>query len=242
MPKLSKYRRELTPQRPVIKPLRSRRARRGLESRERLPRAMSITRRVYHLADSKSVELARSAYGVRAHVIECQPVTDTQPMGKHGHGANTVDGIACRAPYAAGLKTLRPREVERAFHIQNVWMNLLMVEQDAVERSVNSIIDVVYGKNPDLVHGMHKQWTRTHNRRLVVLLVFDFWRCFIRKWGTTSDDIRGKAESSGDKIPTRFGDDPETCVIGKMELDSVTEDARRRFESGIFKTTTDIQK
>lgn len=77
MPKLSKYGRELTPQRPAIIPLHSRRARRGLESRERLPRAMSITRRVYHLADCKSIELARSAYSVRAHVVECQPVADT---------------------------------------------------------------------------------------------------------------------------------------------------------------------
>jgi len=146
MPKLSKYRCDLTPQRPANIPLRSRRARRGLESRERLPRAMSITRRVYHLADRKSVELARSAYGVRAHVIECQPVTDTQSIRKHGHRANTVDGIACWTPYAAGSKALRRREVERASHIQNVWMNLLMVEQDAIERSVHTIIDVVYGE------------------------------------------------------------------------------------------------
>jgi len=89
---------------------------------------------------------------------------------------------------------------------------------------------------------MHKQWTHTHERRLIVPFIFDFCRRSIRKWGTTSDDICGKAESSRDKIPPRLGDDSESCTIGKMEIESITEDARRRFECGILKTTTNVLK
>lgn len=112
---------------------------------EHLPHlaAPHTSTRIDDVANLEAVELAGRANGVGAHVVEAQPIAHLQALGQHRLGGNTVDRIAGRSPNARNSLGLGRRDVEGVVHRQDVWVDNLMVEQDAVERAIYAIVDVV---------------------------------------------------------------------------------------------------
>ena len=102
------------------------------------------------VADLEAIELACSPDRICAHVVESKPIPDLEGSRKHGLGRYTVDGIAGRSPYAAHMGGLRSRNVEGPVHGENVWVDDLVVEEDAIECSVDPIVDVICDHNPSI--------------------------------------------------------------------------------------------
>jgi hypothetical protein len=105
--------------------------------------AAARARRVHDVRDLKSIEAARGAARVRAHLREPEPVADGERGGQRRGGRNAVDTITRRAPHAASALCGRWRDVEGAAERENVRDRVLMVEEDAVEGTVDAIVDVV---------------------------------------------------------------------------------------------------
>lgn len=106
-------------------------------------RAARPTRGVDHLADLEAIELASGADSVRAHVVESKPVPDLEVGWEHRLRGHAVDRIARRTPNAAHVLRLRRRDVERTIHGQHIRMLDLVIKQDAVERPIDTIVDVI---------------------------------------------------------------------------------------------------
>ena len=104
--------------------------------------------RVHDVAELKSVELARGAHSVGTHVVETEPVSHLQPDRKLRLRANAVDRVACRTPDAAELCRLVLCDMERSSNGKHVWVNDLVIEKDAVESTVDAVIDIVYSRTP----------------------------------------------------------------------------------------------
>lgn len=100
-----------------------------------------------HLATFKPVELARSADRVSTHIAEPKPVPDHE-VGRQGSGgADTIYGIAGRAPNTAqGLcNFVWVNWSSQIFPQRNdVGMDVLVIKHDAVECAVHTIVDVIY--------------------------------------------------------------------------------------------------
>jgi hypothetical protein len=99
-----------------------------------------------HSTALKPIELTGRTDGVSAHVPEAQPVSHDEVHRKVSYGANTIDGITSWPPDAAcclrnfaGID--RPGEVFTEGN--DVRVNVLVIEHDTVERSVNPIIYVI---------------------------------------------------------------------------------------------------
>jgi len=61
-------------------------------------------RRINHLTNLKPVKLARRTHGVRAHIVEPEPVANLERAGQLRRGADAVDRVARGAPDAAGVQ------------------------------------------------------------------------------------------------------------------------------------------
>lgn len=118
----------------------------GSEPHKRLPNlgGADTSRRINHIADLESVELARRTNGIGTHIVEAEPVPNLQPARQHRLRRNAIDGVACRAPDAADVRRLRVRNMERAVHREHIRLHDLVIEQDTVEGTVYAIIDVIY--------------------------------------------------------------------------------------------------
>ena len=120
-----------------------RRGRYSLEDPACLRRARPASRRVGHMADLEPVELTGRAQCVRSHVIKTKPISYPERSRQQRHWAHAINRIAGGPPDAARVQRLGRRDVERPVEGQDVWVHLLMIEQDAVEGTVHAVIDVV---------------------------------------------------------------------------------------------------
>lgn len=93
----------------------------------------------------ETVELAGSTNGVGPHVGPAQPITNTQVLGgQQGAFAHLVDGVAGGTPDGARFsgyvsRVADPLTVER----EELGVNLLMVEHDAIEGAIDTIVDII---------------------------------------------------------------------------------------------------
>jgi hypothetical protein len=101
------------------------------------------SRGVDHVAELEPVELARRANRICPHVIKAEPVPDPKRARQCRLGRDTINGIAGRAPHTAENLGFGGRDMKRSVERQYIWMNDLMIEEDAVERPIHPIIDVV---------------------------------------------------------------------------------------------------
>ena len=113
-----------------------------------------------------SVEFAGCTHSVSTHLAPAQPVTDLETSGKRHDLTDTVDRVAGRAPDRGLLHSTvahRGAQVDGKRHVrwrrsqkswdrglqrvrdgQGVRVNDLVIEHDAVEGSVDAIVDVVW--------------------------------------------------------------------------------------------------
>jgi len=117
----------------------------GSERREHIADLSSecTSSRVHNVAQLKAVELTRGAHSVRSHAVETEPVSNLQSDRKLRLGTDAVDRVAGWPPDAAKLRGLVLSNMERSSDGKYVWTNDLVIEKDAVERSVDAVIDVV---------------------------------------------------------------------------------------------------
>lgn len=104
--------------------------------------------RVPDLGPPEAIELARGADRVGAHVLPQEPVTDLETLGWQPRaGCDEVDRVARRSPNGArlelALKPCRYLVVECVAEGKYSRMHDLVVEQDAVERAVDAVVDII---------------------------------------------------------------------------------------------------
>ena len=112
----------------------------------RLRRALASTGGVHDGTKRETVELASGTDGVGPHIVEGKPVTDGERGGQPRCGGDTVDAIARRPPHAcsAHVRSNIRGVMERAAESKHARMHNLMVEHDAVEGTIDALIDVVW--------------------------------------------------------------------------------------------------
>lgn len=101
---------------------------------------------IHNLANFEPVEATGSAHRICAHIIESEPIAYLQGGRQRRLGRDTVNAVAGRAPDGRKMLRLRGRDVEGVAHRQDIWVDDLVVEEDAVERAVHPIVDVVYAQ------------------------------------------------------------------------------------------------
>lgn len=68
--------------------------------------------RVNDVADFEAVELARCADGIRTHIVEGEPITNTQRIRQSYLRADTIHGVTGWSPNATGCLRLGGRHVK----------------------------------------------------------------------------------------------------------------------------------
>lgn len=112
----------------------------------RLRRTLASTCGVHDSAEREAVELARGADGVSTHIIERQPVADGKRGGQSRCGGHAINAVTRWPPHACDPRSGSDvrGDVERAAECEHARMDHLMVEHDAVESTINTLVDVVY--------------------------------------------------------------------------------------------------
>ena len=148
----------------------------------------------------EAVEARSRALGVRAHVLEVEPVVDVQDLGEGARRGDHVDAVAGGAPdgvldHGRGVVAGASDIVQDVVAVlQDAWHGVLVVEDDAREVAVDAIVHVEHvGRGAERGVGH----------------------------GAARDHMAGQREGRGNEVPAGLADDAhrgrEVLVQGSGE-------------------------
>lgn len=173
----------------------------------------------------ETIERGRRAHGVGTHIFKVQPIALIQRGVELDALGDAVDAIAGRSPDAV-LDCIGIRGGRSGFRIEEETLSgakdlgnrMLMVEHDAAEVAVHSIIDVEHVAGPVGVR---------------LLLAND----------SAGNDVACEGEDRRGIVTAGLSDEVDSRVRGEIIIESVTEHSSHVLEAGVAaETAANIQR
>lgn len=186
----------------------------------------------------EAVEGGGRALGVGAHVLEVQPVANIEDLAEADALGDAINAVASGTPDAVLNGVLRRRLVSRnrvvhgtTASTEDLGHRVLVVEHDAAEVSVQTIVDVDHIAGIAVVHGsvVAHGGVRDGDSRAVLD-------------GAASNDVAGKGECRGSVVATRLSDEVDTGMGREVLVKGSAQDTSHRLERLVTaETSTNIK-
>lgn len=187
----------------------------------------------------EAVEGGGRTLGVGTHVLEVQPVANIENLAEANALGDAINAVASGTPDAVLNGVLRRRLVgsNRVVHgaaasTEDLGHRVLVIEHDAAEVSVQTIVDVNHISSVAVVHRSivaHRRGIGDRDSRAVLD-------------SAASNDVAGKRECRGSIVATGLSDKVDTGMGREILIEGSTQDVSHLFERIVAaETSTNVE-